>query len=178
MSQHTEKIIAAGFSYGAATASLAATLQPTKYQCAVLLDPWLHIDYSSRGYEFDFPPEAFGSAWPSFSDETTSNTNPKKKGLDIPSVFINSSQFEGYKKLYGATCRLADQINNSQKNNDGGNKRVEMVVIPRTFHQNFCDVIFWLPWRLSKKVFQLGEADAYDAYETIVERTIRFLQKF
>ena len=39
-------------------------MEPDKFRCAVLLDPWLHIDYASRGVEIDFPPEAFGAGWP------------------------------------------------------------------------------------------------------------------
>ena len=35
-----DKIVASGFSYGAATASLAATMEPAKFQCAILLDGW------------------------------------------------------------------------------------------------------------------------------------------
>jgi hypothetical protein len=28
----------------------------------------LHVDYPSRGVEFDFPPEAFGKGWPDDDD--------------------------------------------------------------------------------------------------------------
>ena len=189
-----DEIIAAGFSYGAATASLAATLEPNRFQCAILLDPWLHIDYSSRGVEFDLPPEAFGNNWPAAGSATTtnnadtggttnnddSNSKKKKKGLDIPSLFINSAQFRGYGKLYGATQRLADQVNSRNNNEDGtaDTKRAEMHVIPGTNHQNFCDTIFWLPRRLSKRMFRLGEADAYESYAAILNCTNRFLDRF
>ena len=43
-----QNVMAACFSYGAATVSSVASLQPNRFQCAVLLDPWLHIDYSSK----------------------------------------------------------------------------------------------------------------------------------
>jgi dienelactone hydrolase len=177
-----QNIIASGFSCGSTTASLAATREPTKFQCAILLDPWLHVDHSSKGIEFDFPPEAFGAAWPIIGAATEhlhakDATDCKGKGLDVPSVFIMSEQFEGYKKLYGATQRLADQINASSRNKDK-NQRSEVHVIPGTAHQNFCDVIFWLPRRLSRKVFQLGSADAYDAYESILKCTVEFLERF
>lgn len=106
-----QNIIASGFSCGSTTASLAATREPTKFQCAILLDPWLHVDHSSKGIEFDFPPEAFGAAWPIIGAATEhlhakDATDCKGKGLDVPSVFIPSEQFEGYKKLCGATQRL------------------------------------------------------------------------
>ena len=187
-----DNIIASGFSYGSATVALASTLQSQRYKCAILLDPWLHIDYSSKGYEFDFPPEAFGKPWPSKNDGTTGDdvddsSSLKKsnggRGLNIPSIFINSSQFAGYTKLYGATCRLADIINNSQSNNKSSNDddehpRAEMHVIEGTTHQNFCDTIFWLPRRIAKKIFGLGDANAYDAYESILNLTNKFLDRF
>ncbi|KAL7531766.1 hypothetical protein ACHAXR_005426, partial [Thalassiosira sp. AJA248-18] len=165
-----QRVIAAGFSYGAATASLACTLEPTKFQCAILLDGWFHIDYSSRGVEFDFPPEAFGD---DDDDDDDDDTDCKKDGLAIPSLFINSAQFQGYKKLYGATERLANQINTACRG-----AAAEMHVLPGTTHSNFCDVIFWLPHQLAKKVFQLGDEDAYDAYESILNWTIQFLERF
>mmetsp|Transcript_644 Transcript_644/g.1389 ORF Transcript_644/g.1389 Transcript_644/m.1389 type:complete len:445 (-) Transcript_644:179-1513(-) len=173
-----QKIIAAGFSYGAATASLAATLEPTKFQCAIFLDGWFHIDRG--GVEFDFPSEAFGAGRPQTTlntDTGVADTDCEKEGLTVPSLFVNSSQFQGYTKLYGATQRLADQINACSKDN-AQNKRAEMHVIPGTQHQNFCDVIFWLPRRLSKKCFQLGDADAYEAYESTLKWTIQFLERF
>jgi platelet-activating factor acetylhydrolase len=210
--------IAAGFSYGAATAALAATMEPDKFRCAVLLDPWLHIDYASRGVEFDFPPEAFGVGWPAAAAAPSASSHSRAAaaevvstgfsedyddddddgdasrneggGLRIPSVFINSSQFRGYEKLYGATRRLALRINRSDDNDDDEsdarhasstrdrNDRAEMHVIPGTTHSNFHDGVFWLPKRLVKKAFRLGEADAYDAHEAILDRTIRFLRRF
>ncbi|KAL3794959.1 hypothetical protein ACHAW5_009940 [Stephanodiscus triporus] len=192
--------IAAGFSYGATTAALAATLEPDKFRCAVLLDPWLHVDYSSRGVEFDFPPEAFGKGWPDDDDDDEEEEGADagrmdgKVGLRTPSVFISSSQFRGYEKLYGATRRLADRINShvddddDEKNDEndalrGGSSRrdrnrAEMHVIPDTVHSNFCDVVFWLPRRMARKVFRLGDADAYDAHEEILDKTVRFLRRF
>lgn len=188
---HLDKlnIIAAGFSYGATTVSLAASLFPDKFQKLVLLDPWLHIDYSSRGVEFDFPPEAFGNGWPEMKDDATTDPTAEfvdtggadceKEGLSTPSIFISSSQFHKYEKLYSATQRLANKINSHKKGDTTSqNPRAEMYVIPGTRHQNFCDVIFWLPRRLSNKIFRLGDADAYEAYESILDRTIQFLERF
>ena len=199
-----DNIIASGFSYGSATVALASTLQSQRYKCAVLLDPWLHIDYSSKGYEFDFPPEVFGKPWPESSTNDDKNANTKNdgttiiddadddsslkqsnggRGLNTPAIFINSSQFAGYTKLYGATCRLADIINSNSNNksssdNDDEHPRAEMHIIDDTTHQNFCDTIFWLPRRIAKKIFGLGDADAYDAYESILNLTNKFLDRF
>mmetsp|Transcript_28215 Transcript_28215/g.67236 ORF Transcript_28215/g.67236 Transcript_28215/m.67236 type:complete len:408 (+) Transcript_28215:194-1417(+) len=165
-----EQIHAAGFSYGAATASLASALQPRKFKSAIFLDGWFHIDFSSRGIEFDFPPESFGNAWPRYPPVANAEElNEKSRessapnGLDIPSIFINSSQFESYSKLYRATKRLGSQVDGS-----------EMHVIQDTGHQSFCDLPFWLPKKLGSKAFQLGSADAYKTYET----TLCLIQNF
>jgi len=181
--QHLDErnIIASGFSYGAATASLAATLEPDRFLCAILLDGWFHIDYSSRGVEFDFPPESFGMARPRTepsADAGVEATNSKTKGLNVPSLFVNSAQFRSYKKLYGATRRLAGRINASCGEDENGNEMAEMHVLPGTTHSNFCDVVFWLPRRLAGKVFRLGDADAYEAHKSILEWTARFLERF
>ena len=165
-----DHVHAAGFSYGAATASLASALQPRKFKSAIFLDGWFHIDFSSRGIEFDFPPESFGNAWPQYppvaNAEEGNDNRPEAsspKGLNIPSIFINSSQFESYSKLYGATKRLGSQMDGS-----------EMHVIQDTGHQSFCDLPFWLPKKLGRKAFQLGSADAYKTYET----TLCLIQDF
>lgn len=163
-----DNINAVGFSYGAATVSLAATLEPKRYQSAVLLDPWLHIDFSSKGIEFDFPPEAFGHEWPSQAKADNGNGNgnddKEKIGLNIPSIIINSSQFAGYKKLYSATNKLAQRT------------KAKLHVLPETTHQNFCDTVFWLPRRWGKKLFGLGNANGYDSYCDIVTLTYKFLE--
>ena len=129
----SDHVVGAGFSYGAATTSLAATLKPQQFKCAILLDPWLHIDYSSKGYEFDFPPESFGNAWPQTKDDDSKGVDtPKKDGLNVPTIIINSAQFAGYTKLYGATTRLAKQINDRNTEDSA-----EMHIIPDSTHQNF-----------------------------------------
>jgi dienelactone hydrolase len=156
----TQNVIATGFSYGAATTALAATKRPNQFQCAILLDGWFHIEWSAKGIDIDFPPDAF-------SDKT----NNGQKGLDVPSLFINSAQFEGYSKLYDATRRLADQISDKS----------EMHVLPNTRHQNFCDVVFWIQkWALKRcgRFLAIGSADAYESYEKILDWTVRFIDKY
>ena len=168
-----EHVHAAGFSYGAATASLASTLHPRKFKSAIFLDGWFHVDFSSRGITFDFPPESFGSEWPTYppvanaEDANEGRREPNTpKGFDIPSIFINSSQFESYSKLYRATKQLGSQANGS-----------EMHVIQNTGHQSFCDLPFWLPKKLGSKAFQLGSADAYETYETTLHLIKDFLSR-
>lgn len=90
------------------------------------------LDYSSAGHEFDFPPESFGNAWPQTKDDDSKEIDtPKKDGLNVPTIIINSAQFAGYTKLYGATKRLAKQINESNP------ETAEMHIIPDSTHQNF-----------------------------------------
>lgn len=190
------KVIASGFSYGSTTCSLAATIDPQRYQCAVFLDGWFHVDYSSKGYEYNFPPEAFGQDWPDQAniDNEKSHVIPRKEdGLAIPSVFINSFQFANYDKLYGATTTLARQINTiciqkqKQSRGEDGRRRTsipetKLHVIPNTKHQNFCDVGFWLPKALLRRGVgrhvMLGEADVLEAAEDILNLTLDFLKQF
>jgi hypothetical protein len=49
------QVFAAGFSYGAATASLEVVTHPRDYLGCLLLDGWFHIDV---GDGFDFPQES------------------------------------------------------------------------------------------------------------------------
>eukprot|EP00956_Cyclotella_meneghiniana_P035462 scaffold115205_cov57-Cyclotella_meneghiniana.AAC.1 len=190
------KVIASGFSYGSTTCSLAATINPHRYQCAVFLDGWFHVDYSSKGYEYNFPPEAFGQDWPdkaNIGNEKSHLIPSKEDGLAIPSVFINSLQFANYDKLYGATRTLADRINTiciqrqRQPGREEGGRRTsipetKLHVIPNTKHQNFCDVGFWLPKALLRRgvgrQVMLGEADVVEAAKEILNLTVEFLKQF
>lgn len=151
-------VIVAGFSYGAATGALAATMRPNQFQCAILLDGWFQKN-SSEGLDTDFPPDAF-----------VSDTN--KIGLDIPSLFICSASFKELAKIYDPTCRLAKQIS--------GN-RSEMHVIPDTCHHNFVDIVFWTPkWLLTRfpKLFWIGTADALEVHESILSKSFQFIDKY
>ena len=47
-------VVAAGFSYGAATASLEVVTHPQDYTACILLDGWFHIEV---GEGIDFPKE-------------------------------------------------------------------------------------------------------------------------
>jgi predicted esterase len=141
------KAVAAGFSYGAATAALATSIDDQPFCGAILLDGWFYIDVSeSAGIEFEFPEPAFRS------------------GLKVPAVFINSQSFSNMSKLYQATAKLA-------KTSSHG----EMHVLPGTGHQNFCDVIFWLPKFFLKPL--IGTAHPVDAYRDLVHLSSEFLTR-
>mmetsp|Transcript_31282 Transcript_31282/g.60377 ORF Transcript_31282/g.60377 Transcript_31282/m.60377 type:complete len:515 (+) Transcript_31282:65-1609(+) len=80
------RVIAAGFSYGATTAALAAASLPDEYCGAVLWDGWFHID------GIDYPRLVH------------------KHGLQHPSLLVDSSQYgdnhpyaEAVKRLLGKT---------------------------------------------------------------------------
>ena len=178
-----EKVIASGFSYGSTTCSLAATVEPKRFQCAVFLDGWFHIDYSSKGYVYNFPPEAFGEDWPNGANDGNekSHTIQHKDGLTIPSIFINSAQFAGYKKMYAATTALANNINAHNNKHDRTIPESTLHVIPNTKHQNFCDVGFWLPKALLRrlgKFLALGDVDVLEASDNILDLSLKFLKQF
>jgi predicted esterase len=148
-----KQVIASGFSYGAATVARAVTLSDTQqtFCAAVLLDGWFFIDVSeSAGVEFEFPQEAFAK--------------PGGLGSHIPSLFVNSEQFQGIPKLYQATCKLAQ-----------GSK---MHVLTKTGHQNFCDVVFWSPISFLRRLFgkAIGPADPVSAYRELIELTSTFMK--
>ena len=184
----TDKVIAAGFSFGAATAALAVTTHKTLFCGGVFLDGWFRVDLQqSVGIAFKMPHEAF------VNDD---NGFPSNK---FPTLFINSEQFQSYPELFAATMELAtknNHPNNSEKkkttrtrmrtssrvNGGGGdnntnndNDDLPIHVIPGTGHQNFCDIVFWLPdWML--KLF-MNPADPAQAYIDIVRLSIDFLEK-
>jgi dienelactone hydrolase len=144
-----QRVIAAGFSFGATTTAAAVVRNKSQFCAALFLDGWFHVDVlKTAGIEFNFPQEAFD------------------QGVHIPSLFINSEQFAGYKKLYEATKRLADK-------ND-------MHVIEGTCHQNFCDTVFWLHTYLLRKLMPGAVGlvtDPAHAYQEIINLSSTFLRK-
>jgi hypothetical protein len=153
------RVVAAGFSFGAATVAqaLATTMtdgvQPL-FCAALLLDGWFHIDVAeSAGIEFQFPEEAFQKFG--------------KTGLPVPSLFIHSQQFQNYSKLFAATQQLAG----------GEDKQHTVIVIPDTGHQNFCEGIFWIRTWMLKKVMgnALGKAQPHETYRKIIQISSDFL---
>ena len=152
-----QRAVAAGFSYGAATVARTVVRPDNPFVGAIFLDGWFHIDVQkSAGVEFEFPQEAF---------ECVNNNKDSTQGLSVPSLFINSQQFQGYRKLYNATKRLA------------GTQHTRSV-LPGTGHNNFCDVIFWFPTGPLQRMGVIGaDADPVDAYQEIVAQTSSFLKQ-
>jgi predicted esterase len=153
------KIVAAGFSFGAATAALAAVQDNSPFQAGlVLLDGWFYIDIAdSAGVEFEFPALAFERL---------------DKIHSIPTIFVNSETFTTYPKLWKATGKLAGDVHAQH-------------VIPGTKHNNFCDICFWLPSALlvyagmvggPVDLGAIGRGDPKVAYQDIIGRTTQFLK--
>ena len=149
--------IAAGFSFGAATAARVCTMSKSPFTAAILLDGWFHIQLTPD-IDFCFPQSAF---------ESNSRLGT------LPALFLNSQQFQGYSRLFAATQQLAAA---------GRSKRSSVPkvhVVPGTGHQSFCDVLFWfwpLPSKWWTKALSLGKAEPVLAYQEIVQRTCNFLE--
>ena len=147
-----DKIVAAGFSYGAATAALVVVQDKSPFRAgAILLDGWFYIDVAeSAGVEFEFPALAF---------------ERRSVLQSIPALALNSEEFQKYPKLWEATRRLL------------GDKQH---VIPKTSHNNFCEMCFWLPSSLLKYMRVIGmgpTGNPKDVYEDIIQRTNAFLKQ-
>lgn len=81
----SSQVCAAGFSYGAATASLEVVTHPLDYAACILLDGWFHIEV---GEGMDFPQETHDA------------------GISIPTLFVGSAQFADRPGLAAATANL------------------------------------------------------------------------
>lgn len=154
----TTSVIAAGYSYGAATAALTIHTYPQMVQGLILLDGWFYIDVAkSAGIEFEFPSQVFGP------DDDDTIIKP------VPSVFINSQQFAQYPKLYSATRKLAHRLNKSSQADN-------MHVLEGTNHNNFNDLVFWFPLLLMQGLKIIGPGDPQKVYQDIVRISTDFLK--
>lgn len=147
-----DKTIVSGFSYGAATTSLlAATKALPSLQAVILLDGWFHVDMmESAGIEFEMPKEAYEA------------THLKS----IPAILINSEQFTKFSKLWKATQKIANQFDSQG----------HPVVVAKTNHNNFVDLMFWMPTFLIRNVGAIGAADPRQTYVDVVRLTSDFLK--
>jgi pimeloyl-ACP methyl ester carboxylesterase len=138
--------IAAGFSFGAASAARVVTLAPNKFRAAVLLDGWFYVDVSeSAGVEFAFPKQAF------------------EKGLNLPSLFVGSEQFSMIPKLYKATCQLAADSEHHTIKGTGHQSFCDVIFwVPKFVWRRFLPGL-------------LGDKDPVKAYREIVDVTSDFL---
>lgn len=163
-----QRIVAAGFSFGAASAAAAISLcnnRQSKEQqfCAgIFLDGWFHIDVvESAGIEFNFPQQAFDKH------------SGASKISHIPSLYINSEQFRNIPKLYAATKTLAGKNDTSTTETRAN----EIHTIAGSIHQNFSDVIFWLPTAILKRIGMIGKyADPIAAYKEVIMLSVAFLR--
>jgi len=180
-----EKVIGAGFSFGATTAILAAVLPPEEspspslhlhpsFSGLMLLDGWFYIDLAaSAGMEFEFPTQAFEDAG-------------LRKIHSIPSLFFNSESFSKYPKGMEATQKLAG-MDTGHKDYNIFQRQQNHVIIPGTKHNNFCEISFWFPPKLLAlagtllggpvDVGAVGAVDPVVAYKDIIQRTSQFVRQ-
>ena len=145
----TDNVFVGGFSYGAATASLATVTRPGAYRAVVLFDGWFHIDFTkSIQWEMDFPAESHA------------------QGLKVPSLFLGSRHFQSVAKLNDATVRLQTKCPSP-----------EVHVLPQTRHHNFCDLVWWFPRGMLSRACMVGQADPIETYHTVISLTLDFLNR-
>lgn len=141
------KVVAAGFSYGAATAAMSVVNHPSEYACCILLDGWFRIDL--QNHSFDFPEEVH------------------TKGLSLPAMFIGSEQFKKWTTCSDATNKLA--ASNTYPTGSISH------VLEGSRHQNFTDVGFWISTRILKWSGMIGSCDYDMTYKRILDLTTDFL---
>ena len=129
------KVVVAGFSFGAATAGLVASMRPEHYSAAVLVDGWWHIHLEKHRISQDLPLQVH------------------EHGISIPSLFIGSAEFQSYPKMKDGTERVQSKV-----------PRKEVHVIPETRHGNFMDLVWWVPISLSMGLNFSGTAAPHDTY--------------
>ena len=83
-------------------------------------------------------------------------------GISIPTLFVGSAQFAERPGLAAATARLAHDKSTSH-------------VLAHSKHQNFCDVGFWIPVWLLRKVGAVGNCDFDATYAELLLLTKSFL---
>eukprot|EP00621_Florenciella_sp_RCC1693_P000243 CAMPEP_0182554990 /NCGR_PEP_ID=MMETSP1323-20130603/50262_1 /TAXON_ID=236787 /ORGANISM="Florenciella parvula, Strain RCC1693" /LENGTH=414 /DNA_ID=CAMNT_0024766717 /DNA_START=210 /DNA_END=1454 /DNA_ORIENTATION=- len=148
------KVVAGGFSFGAATAGLAASTDEAgkpcaKYCAAVLIDGWWHIALKKAKVNVDLPRQAH------------------ERGIAIPSLFIGSDEFQGYADLKDGTDRLQAKV---------PDKSVH--VMSGTRHGNFMDAIWWLPkWVTCNLGFSGKTVDPHQTYAEFVGMVADFVDE-
>ena len=164
--------VVAGFSYGASTAARVAVMDQSPFSAALFLDGWFYINVAN--VEYNFPSQAFEEQVPG-----------------MPTLFLMSQQFQEYPKLWAATLQLARLFSTCATQSRGDNDRSDppnhpeedemhnVVVLPNTGHQNFCDVVLWLPQWVLQRIMKgfIGNADPIHVYEEIAQRSIVFLKR-
>lgn len=148
------RIVAAGFSYGAATAALTVTRHPADYSACLCLDGWFHVDLAFLKQpavaSFDFPKEV----------------HDRQGGLPVPAMFWSSQEFVGKTGNDAATRALVGKAPASA-----------LALLPDTNHMNFIDLPCWLPVPLTRRLGMLGAADPIATYRSLVQDSLRFLDR-
>jgi dienelactone hydrolase len=169
------KAVVGGFSFGAATAGLAAQThtaaatstatttfttsfkQKKKQQqlaspwaAAVLIDGWWHIELKKWGVSQDLPLQIH-----------------KGPGLSIPSLFVGSAEFASYEALNNATKKVQAKCV----------APCEAHVLPDTKHGNFMDALWWLPWAVTRNIGFTGTAQPHVVYAHWVGLVADFVEK-
>jgi predicted esterase len=158
-------VLIGGFSYGAATAALAVTRHPSAYRGAILLDGWFFINLANYpGWGDDqimFPPEA----------------HAKPAALrSIPTLWIGSHSFQSGEQGQ-PTRTLAASAGAPVPGTTGAQPLSEWHVLPDTYHQNFCDLGFWLPARLLRRLKMIGPCDFHTTYADLLGLQTNFMRK-
>jgi len=116
------QVVASGFSYGGATATLATVRYPEKFSACVAIDGWFHIDmYGVNTY---FPLDVM-----------------KEKKLPVPTFFLNCAQFMELK-----TGPISKQLAATDS------KHRHKVYGSKTSHMLFIDLASWIPQLISRQV--------------------------
>ena len=142
------RVVIGGFSFGAATAGVVSAENSHAFVGAVLIDGWWHIELKKQGISQDLPQQVHD------------------QGIDIPALFIGSSQFQGYVALNNATERVQAKC-----------PLREVHVLPRTTHGNFMDAIWWLPVALTNRIGFSGKCHPHETYAYFITLVADFVAK-
>lgn len=176
---HSGKVVVGGFSFGAATAGLAAATNPSAYVGAVLIDGWWHIELKKIGVNQDLPLQVHRAA----------GTIP------VPALFIGSEEFQGYAALNSATLFVQKKFGLGEESEvgvaaacgaakadgtwlSGGAARGHTAahVLAGTRHGNFMDAMWWLPRPLLARLGFCGSSPPHATYAAFVGLVAGFVE--
>ena len=146
-------VIAAGFSYGGATAALVCHTHPrAPYGGALLLDAWLNLNLASikncdSNEQAPFPRAVHA------------------RGLSVPTCLIGSATFKSHTEV--KTAALAAKT----AARTGG--RVSRHTLAGTAHHNFIDLCWWVHPRLVTR-WWLGPGPARERYAELAQLSLGF----
>ena len=143
-----KRVVAGGFSFGAATAGLVAAT--TKNYCAaVLIDGWWHIELTKKAkVNQDLP------------------TQVHSRGIAVPTLFVGSTEFSELNALNRAT-----------KNVQAKCPTKEIHVLPGTRHGNYMDAVFWFPAFVTQRFGFAGPAHVHTTYAHFVRTIADFVDR-